>query len=148
MSFIRVAPIRWNVSTARRCDFLLRDALCPGAASRRLAFVVLQLPGWEQLAGPTERASRRQRNAGYVYLPLDAWPLVIQQVHSADKRNAREDQVDIERPAPRQILGQSATEQRTERATRRRDGTLVAERLSTVGGIDEGRREKRKRRGY
>ena len=58
-----------------------------------------------------------------------------------------EDQVDVQRPAPAEVLGEHTAEQQADAAAGAGDGAVDAEGLGALLGVGEGRVEQRERRG-
>ena len=80
------------------------------------------------------------------------WLALEQPQRAAGDRGAGEDQVDVQAPAPRQVLGQRPAEQQPDRAARARDGAVDAERLAALLRVAErrgqqGQRRRRQHRG-
>ena len=93
----------------------------------------------EQAAGHQQHARDVQPGLGLRRLPLE-------QERSADEREAREDEVDIQRPAPGQVLGQRAAEQQAHGAACRGDRPVDTERLAALLRLGERGRQQRQRR--
>jgi hypothetical protein len=70
-----------------------------------------------------------QKHAGNVQLKLGRRRLPIEQDDAADECHAGEDEIDVERATPREILGQCAAEEQADRTACRRDRAVDAERL-------------------
>jgi len=93
----------------------------------------------------TEQSSGSQEQAGDVQLELRVRRLAIEQKDSAQKRDGGEDEVDVERPPPGEVVGQGAPEEEADRADCGRDRAEDPERPRPVLRFGEQCYEQRER---
>ena len=95
----------------------------------------------------TEEPGRHRDHAGKVDARALRVGLVDQQDHRADRGRDREQQVDVQAPAPREHLGEDAPEQQADRRPAAGDRAEDPEGLAALVRIGERRRQQRQRRG-
>jgi hypothetical protein len=92
-----------------------------------------------------EQPAGGRQGAGHVDLRTGVTRLAREQRERAERGGDREQQVHVQRPAPRQVLGQHAAEQQAHGAAAARDRAVDAERLAALAGVGEGGRQQRQR---
>jgi hypothetical protein len=84
--------------------------------------------GVREPVNQAEHRGRDERDAGQVQPGPGAGTLVLEQQQRSDRREAGEDQVHVQAPAPGQVLGQDAAEHQADRAPGADDRAVDAER--------------------
>ena len=149
------ARVRSSRMRAGRSGFAARPIQIANSASRttpaaRVPHVPDGMPAVcccvRETEHDAEQSTGGQQQAGNIQLELLSGCLTIEQQDPADERDACEDEVDVERPTPGEIVGQCAAEQQADRASTGGDRAEDAERFGPVLRRGERGDQERQRR--
>ena len=103
--------------------------------------------GLGQPVDDADQPGHDQHRAWWVETNSGITGLVAQQPHRGRDRDQREDDVDVQTPAPGQVLGQDAAQQQPDRTASSGDGAVDAEGLAALGRVGERHGERGQRSG-